>query len=553
MHKIKILLSLLFFASLCLSAQNYTKQDTLNDNSVLRNWWDVLFYNITVEPNIKDQSIVGKVSMKFRVSNKNSLFKMQIDLQKPMEISAMQISFVNDNTKTTIPIALIERKDDFYFIDLSSFKNQLIAKDAILEMTFFGFPKIAKNAPWQGGWVFKKDKSGNPWISVACQGDGASLWYPNKDYWGDKPNEGAQLNIIVPNDLVGIGNGKLIKKELLLNNKTQYSWLVTNPINNYNLVPYIGKYANFFETFNGKEGLLNLDYWVLEDNLELAKDQFKQVAPMLQCFEDWLGPYPFYKDNYKLVESPYLGMEHQSNIAYGNEFKNGYLGNDLSNTGWGLKWDYIIIHESGHEWFGNAISAKNPADMWLHESFTTYTEALYTECQNGKKAGNEYVIGLRRNIKNDNPIMGDYATNKEGSMDMYPKGANMIHTFRQIINNDVKFKSILKALISSFKNKTITKEDFINKINELSSKDYSSFFNQYLKTTELPRLLYKKNKQIISYKWDDSQIYPQQIPIKLSNQTWLYPTTKNWKKIKLQEKEVFKIDSNFYITTKKIK
>ncbi|MFD0878390.1 M1 family aminopeptidase, partial [Massilia pinisoli] len=166
-------------------------------------------------------------------------------------------------------------------------------------------------------------------------------------------------------------------------------------INNYGINMNVGNYEHFNEIYDGEKGKLTLDYYVLPENLEKAKTQFKQVPMMLKAFEHWFGPYPFYEDGYKLVDVPYLGMEHQSSVTYGNKYNNGYLGRDLSGTGWGLKWDFIIVHESGHEWFANNITYKDMADMWIHESFTNYSENLYTEYYFGKEAGAAYVIGCR--------------------------------------------------------------------------------------------------------------------------------------------------------------
>jgi aminopeptidase N len=292
-----------------------------------------------------------------------------------------------------------------------------------LALGFKGNPRVAKNPPWDGGWIFKKDKQGRPWMSVACQGLGASVWYPCKDHQSDEPDNGAVLMMTVPDTLVAVGNGRLISKKSFKAGTLTWRWEVKNPINIYNLVPYIGKYVNWTETFNGEKGKLDCSYWVLDYELDRAKEQFKQAPQMLKCFEYWMGPYPFYEDSYKLVQSPHLGMEHQSAVAYGNEFMNGYLGHDLSRTGWGLKWDFIIVHESGHEWFANNITSKDLADMWIHEGFTNYSETLFTECQSGKTAGDEYNYGTRRGILNDVPVIPAYGVNKQGSGDMYPNPA----------------------------------------------------------------------------------------------------------------------------------
>ena len=296
----------------------------------------------------------------------------------------------------------------------------------------------------------KKMQQDRPWMSVACQGLGASVWYPCKDHQSDEPDNGASLSIIVPDTLVAVGNGRLKNKISNNNGTTTYTWEVKDPINNYNIIPYIGKYVNWSDTLQGEKGTLDLSYWVLDYNLEKAKKQFEQVKPMLRCFEYWFGPYPFYEDGYKLVESPHLGMEHQSAVAYGNGYQNGYRGMDLSGSGWGIKWDFIIVHESAHEWFANNITTKDIADMWVHESFANYSETLYTEWLFGKEAGNEYNYGIRRRIENDRPIIGPYGVNKEGSGDMYYKGGNMLQTIRHAINDDEKFRNILRGLNQNF-------------------------------------------------------------------------------------------------------
>src|SRR4029079_6357812 len=263
--------------------------------------------------------------------------------------------------------------------------------------------------PWDGGWIFTKDAQGRPWMTVACQGLGASVWYPCKDYQGDEPDNGATLTINVSNELIAVSNGRPgSKSEIPTSQLQSYTWNVRSPINNYTIVPYIGHYVNWSDTLQGEKGKLDLNYWVLDYDLDKAKKQFEQVKPMLRAFEYWFGPYPFYEDGYKLVEAPHLGMEHQSAVAYGNHFQNGYLGRDLSGTGWGMKWDYIIVHESGHEWFANNITTKDIADMWIHEGFTDYSETLFTTCEYGVEAGNDYVIGTRKNIQNDIPVIGFY-------------------------------------------------------------------------------------------------------------------------------------------------
>jgi aminopeptidase N len=394
-------------------------------------------------------------------------------------------------------------------------------------------------------------------MSVACQGLGASVWYPCKDHQSDEPDGGATLNITVADSLVAVGNGRLINKTKNDNGTTTWRWNVRNPINNYNIVPYIGKYVTWHDEYEGEKGKLDLDYWVLDYDLEKAKKQFgRDVKPMIKCFESWFGPYPFYEDGYKLVESPHLGMEHQSAVAYGNRFMNGYLGRDLSGSSWGLKWDYIIVHESGHEWFANNITTKDIADMWVHEGFTDYAEPLFVECQYGKKAADEYCQGLRRNIQNDEPVIGPYGVNKEGSGDMYAKGANLLHTVRQIINDDDKFRSILRGLNKDYYHSTVTSKEVENYISKKSGKDLSLIFDQYLRTTKIPQLEYKIKGSSFSYRWTNC-VKGFKIPIKISSggtDRWITPG-ETWQTQKMADwfnEDSFAIDKNFYVTTKKI-
>lgn len=523
------------------SKKVFTKQDTLRGSiTPERAWWNVLKYAITVEPDYKSKTIKGTNTIHFAVLQSGQT--MQIDLQKPMELITAKWNNTNVPFKRDGNVFLLQ-----FPATLPAGSTQEITLD------FGGKPTEANRPPWDGGWIWKKDNKGNPWMSVACQGLGASVWYPCKDHQSDEPDQGASLSIIVPNDLVGIGNGRLTSQAPDGDGKTKYTWVVTNPINNYNIIPYIGKYTHWSEVFNGEKGKLDCDYWVLDYNLEKAKEQFKQVPKMLKCFEHWFGPYPFYEDSYKLIESPHLGMEHQSGVAYGNKFQNGYLGTDLSGSGWGSQWDFIIIHESGHEWFANNITTNDIADMWVHEGFTNYSESIYTECEFGTQAGSEYVIGLRKNITNDIPVEGQYGVNQEGSGDMYYKGANMIHTIRHIINNDSLFRQILRGLNSNFYHQTVTAKQVEDYINKAAGKDFSKVYEQYLRTTKIPVLEYKSGKDGIEYKWDnvvDGFNMPVKVNLDAASQ-FITPTTK-WQTLKYQGNK-FEADSNFYVTVRKVK
>jgi len=389
---------------------------------------------------------------------------------------------------------------------------------------------------------------------VACQGLGASVWYPCKDHQSDEPDSGASLHMTVPDTLVAVGNGRLKEKKDNGDGTTTWSWNVVNPINNYDIIPYIGKYVNFHEDFQGEKGHLDCNYWVLDYHLDTAREQFKQADSMLRCFEYWMGPYPFYEDGYKLVEAPHLGMEHQSAVAYGNHYANGYLGRDLSGTGWGMKWDFIIVHESGHEWFGNSITTNDLADMWVHEGFTNYTETLYTTCQDGVEAGNDYCIGTRKNIRNDKTIIGTYGVNNEGSGDMYYKGGNMLHMIRQILG-DSSFRGLLHGLTTTFYHKTVTTQQIETFISQYAKRDLSKVFDQYLRTTKIPTLEYKFNSSsMLSYRWTNCTggfNMPVKVVVAGHPAEWIEPTPE-WKTLNFEGEQTFSVDRNFYITARQL-
>ncbi|SHK02072.1 M1 family metallopeptidase [Epilithonimonas mollis] len=518
--------------------EKFTKTDSLKGSDTqFRNFWDVRKYDIVLEPNFEAKHLNGsnKITLTIVKDVKNPTF--QIDLQQPMKADQIKASF-----------QIADKKTDGDFIFISTKKTFKKGEKHTIDITFSGNPVIAKNAPWDGGWIFTKDKNGNPWMTAADEGIGASIWLPVKDIWSDEPDLGTIFKIITPKDLVGVAGGRLIKQENLGDKKT-WIWEVKNPINAYSIIPSIGKYVNFKDTFTGEKGKLDLDYWVLDYNLEKAKKQFQQVKPMMKSFEYWFGPYPFYEDSYKLVESPHLGMEHQSNVAYGNQYINGYLGNDLSETGVGLKWDYIIIHESGHEWFANNITAKDQADMWIHEAFTDYSETLYIQSLFGKDDAERYVQGLRSKIMNDKPIIGKYGVRNEGSGDMYFKGANMLHTIRQIINNDEKFRQILRGLNKDFYHQTVTTKQIEDYFTKKSGIDLSTIFDQYLRTIEIPTLEYKQNGNQLTYKW--TNVIPGlKLPVRLTDGQELKPT-EQWQTVTLKSNDDIKVDPNYYIFIQK--
>ncbi|MBX9782440.1 MAG: M1 family metallopeptidase [Chitinophagaceae bacterium] len=542
--------------------QHLTRQDTLRGSiTTERAWWDAVMYDLTVKPEFTNFTISGSNIIYFKIV-KNPASRMQIDLQEPLTIDS---AWLND-----VPVTF-SRDGNAWFIDLpnrkmpKSLPQNQYTSGALqqLKLVYHGVPKPALNAPWDGGIVWKKDEKGNPWINVACQGLGASVWWPCKDHQGDEPDS-AKINIIAPDTLMNISNGKLRSVSESVNGFKTWTWFVSKPINIYNITMNIGKYAHFNDTLMGENGKLDLDYYVMEYNLEKAKKQFAVVKPMLRAFEYWFGPYPFYEDGYKLVESYHLGMEHQSAVAYGNKFMNGYLGRDLSGTGWGSKWDFIIVHESGHEWFGNNISAKDAADMWVHEGFTNYSETLFIDYMYGTEAGNAYVQGIRKNIRNDAPIIGTYNVNKEGSGDMYYKASNMIHMVRQIIGDKSTFRMLLHDMNEKFRYKTVSSNEIEDFISKRTGFNLSKMFDQYLRTVQIPTLEYyletSSGMQTLYYRWNDC-IKGFNMPIKLPGNSHgkygLMLATEQWQKMRTNFKEDEDLqklmDKNFYVTYKKVK
>lgn len=490
-----------------------TRADSLRGGlSAERTNFDILKYNLAVEVNPEEKYISGKNEITFEVL-KNAE-KIQLDLFENMQIDS--ILFQGKKLK-------YNREFNAVFIDFPHvLKSGEIQK---LDFYYSGNPKIAENPPWDGGFIFTKDRNGKDWISVAVQGIGASLWYPNKDHQSDKPEE-AEIHVTIPKGLKNISNGRLIKKEELPDGKTTWSWKVSYPINSYNLVLNIGDYAHFSDKHEG----IDLEYYVLPQNLEKAKKQFEQVKEMLSCFNEKFGEYPFKRDNYKLIETPFLGMEHQSAVAYGNNFRNGYLSKDISNSGVGLKFDFIIIHESAHEWFGNSITAEDIADMWIHEAFTSYAEAVFVECKWNKQEALKYLNGLRKTrIANKNPIIGQYNVHQEGSEDMYYKGANMLHTIRTVINNDKKWWKILKDFNEEFKYKTTNSEEVIAFFDHQTDVNLKPIFEQYLKFTKIPELQFKKDKGEIFYRWEADVVnFEMPINIGINRKTKRIYPTKYW-------------------------
>jgi aminopeptidase N len=517
----------------------FTRQDSLRGSITKeRAWWDVKHYNLDVKVNPADSTITGSNTIQYKVLQPYNV--MQIDLQNPMEI-----------TKVTQDGAALKykREGNVFFITLASKQNVGAIKE--VKVFYHGKPRIAVRPPWDGGLTWKKDTNGEDFIASSCQGLGASVWWPNKDHMYDEV-EGMKISANVPGKLMDVSNGRLQNVKELKDGTKTYTWVVKNPINNYGVNINIGDYVTFSEIYKGEKGDLDCRYYVLRKNLAKAKEQFKEVPRMLKAFEHWFGPYPFYEDSYKLVEAPYLGMEHQSSVTYGNGYQNGYLGRDLSGTGWGLKFDFIIVHESGHEWFANNITYKDIADMWIHESFTNYSESLFVEYYYGKDAGFEYERGLRKNIQNDKPIIGHYDVNNEGSGDMYHKGSNMLHTLRQIVNNDEKWRSILRGLNSTFYHQTVTTKQIEDYLSQQVGMDLNPFFNQYLRDIRIPTLEYTFQENALKYRWTNS-VAGFDMPVKVAlngTEVTLNPKAE-WSEFTCPYKiEKIEVNRDFYVLSK---
>ena len=472
--------------------EGFTRQDRLRGSiTPEREWWDVLHYDLTLQVFPQGKSLKGSNVIVFRTLAAGD--RMQIDLQPPLQITRV--------THGELDLSF-EREGNVYWLRFDSTLRAGV-EDRI-EVFYEGLPVESENPPWSGGFSWDMDELGNPFIATSCQGLGASVWWPNKDHGYDEPDRGMDIRVTVPENLTAVSNGRLQSTTSDSGAKTRtFHWRVTNPINNYGVNVNIGNYVVMPGVYEGEFGQLDTEYWVLEHQQDKAREHFKEVPRTLAAFEHWFGKYPFYEDSYKLVVVPYLGMEHQSSVSYGNGFANGYLGRDLSKTGVGLKFDFIVIHESAHEWFGNNISMADAADMWIHESFANYSENLFVEYHFTEQEAQDYVIGCRKLIGNRSTIIGEYDLNSSGSGDMYYKGGNMLHSMRHMLNDDTRWRTVLRGLNAEFWHKTVGTEEFEAYISRAADFDYSLVFDQYLRTTEIPVLKYSHQGHSLEVWWDN--------------------------------------------------
>ncbi|MBT3442105.1 MAG: M1 family metallopeptidase [Flavobacteriaceae bacterium] len=533
-----IIFSSLYSQGIMGDKANFNRQDTLRGSITKeRIWWDLKHYHLDITVNPEERTISGSNTIAYTVNESYS--EMQIDLQAPLNLIKAE-----QNGKQLE----IRHEGNAHFITLIDEQ----VKDSTYEVKVYyeGKPREAVRAPWDGGISWEKDQNGNHFIASSCQGLGASVWWPNKDHMYDEVDS-MLISVNVPKGLMNVSNGRLVNVEEKLNTTT-YHWKVVNPINNYGVNINIADYVNFSEIFKGEKGDLDMDYYVLRDNLYKAKIHFKDAIKTMEAFEHWFGPYPFYEDSFKLVEVPYLGMEHQSSVTYGNKYLKGYLGRDPSETGWGLKFDFIIIHESGHEWFANNITYIDIADMWIHEGFTAYSENLFLDYHFGKEAGADYTIGTRRGIKNEKPIIGIYNVNSKGSGDMYPKGANLLHTLRQLADDDEKWRQILRGLNRDFYHQTVNTSQIENYISKNMGMDLNPIFNQYLRDIRIPTFEYTYDNDILKYRWIDI-VSNFKMPVELildGKSQRIFPT-KDWQELRLKTDD-FKIDENYYVFSKEL-
>lgn len=537
--RISLLLSILFI-SITSYAQEFSRQDSLRGSiTPERAWWNLTYYHLDVEVLPEQKAIRGSNTIQYKVIVSSNV--LQVDLQAPLRITKItqngrELDFRSDGNA--------------HFVKL--WEKQMPGEVYELIVHYQGNPKEAVRAPWDGGFSWKKDANGTDFIATSCQGLGASVWWPNKDHMYDEVDS-MDISVEVPEHLIDVSNGRLIGIDHNKQKKTKtYHWTVKNPINNYGVNLNIGDYVSWEETYKGEKGNLDITYWALKADKSKAEKQYKEVPRMLAAFEHWFGPYPFYEDGYQLVQAPYLGMEHQSSITYGNNFQNGYLGRDLSTTGWGMKFDFIIVHESGHEWFANNISHKDLADMWIHESFTNYSESLFLDYHFGKAAGQEYVRGTRTAIGNKLPMIGPYGVNYDAYPgDVYYKGGNMLNTLRTLTNDDEKWRSMLRKLGEVFYHKTVTSAEFEAQIAKSLGMNLEATFDQYLRDRRLPTFEYYFKDGNLMYRWInaiDTFNMPVDVLIE-GKKSRLLPTTR-WRRLATEGNEL-SVDENFYIAVLK--
>jgi len=521
-----------------------TRKDTLKGSvTPERAWWKVMRYDLTVKPNYAAQTVSGNNVISYRIVKPKHTPLMQIDLQAPLHIDSViqqgkRLSFRQDG--------------NVWFISIPYAK----ANVRRLNIYYSGEPKISINPPWDGGLIWTADSLNRPWMAVACQHAGADTWYPCKAYIGDKPDKGVSISIIAPDDLVGVANGRLRSVKHQADNTTCYQWEVLNPINNYGLTFYIGRYVKIANSYAGEKGKLDMDFWVLDYNkAKVVSYLIPEVHQTFKTFEHWFGPYPFYEDSFKMVESPYIGMEHQSAVGYGNHFEHGrYKAKRL--TKWDMKTDRMVTHENAHEWFGNSITAKDPADQWIHEGFAGYAEELAIEDRYGKAAAEEFFLDRSvGRISNDKPVISRYNIFEEAGEDAYMKGWVLIHMIRAAMHNDQKFRKLLRGLSHTFYHQSVTTKQFEKYISAHSGINLNKFFDQYLRVASVPMLGYWVTGNNMWYRFN--YCVPGFFMPLLSNWTGnkIITPTDSWKMMRIdttKKGDTLKVKPDFYLRVKRL-
>jgi len=493
---------------------------------------DLLYYHLDVRVDPEKKHLSGSTTMRFRMLKDDS--RIQLDLHEALKVERIEW-IASDVAKSNLQFT---RDSGALFID---FPEQLKSgRTYDIRVFYSGNPLETGRF---GGIAFRKDPAGRPWINTACEGEGASIWWPNKDQWRDEV-ESMKISVSIPSDLVDVSNGKFLGKTDLGDGYTRWDWFVHYPINNYSVSLNIGHYEHFADRL----GDLPLDFYCLPENLEKAKKQFAQVKGMIQAYQHYFGEYPFKKDGYKLIEVPYSGMEHQSAVTYGNHFANGYLERDWTGVGISPRFDFIIIHESGHEWFGNSVSAADTSDMWIHEGWTTYLECLYVEYIYGKADGLKYTNGYKAKVRNRQPIVPQRGINAEPPQDMYFKGTLFLNTLRSVVDDDKRWFTVIRDFYQRFKYQNIMTEDVEAFFNQRLGKNLTPVFEQYLRHTALPVLELKFANGEVSYRWqvDEKEfVMPVKVGTKDNWQT-IKPTTE-WQTMKTSlNKDQFEVATDLY-------
>lgn len=492
------------------SQVSYSRADSLRGGvTAERAWWDLTHYHLQVMVDIENRSFSGANMITYRVHE--SLDEQTVRLMQRSGVDEVDVVMALNNGRLQIdlqaPMLLVsarqagqklkvEQEGSAWYISGAS--NEIGVHS--IDIEFVGQPVVAANPPWDGGITWQTDSNGRPFVASANQGIGASVWWPNKDHPWDEPDS-MLISVRLPDSLMNVSNGRLRGVEHHQDSTHTTIWAVVNPINNYGVNINIAAYEHFSDVFNGLEGPLTLDYYVLPENLKAARHQFAEVPRTLEAFEYWFGPYPFYEDGFKLVEVPYLGMEHQSSVTYGNGYANGYRGRDLSGSGWGMEFDFIIVHEVAHEWFANSLTNEDVADMWIHESFANYAESLFLEYHFGWQAAQEYVHGLRFAVTHDRPVIPDYGVSERGSGDMYYRGSNFLHTLRTMVGNDSLWRNMLLGLNREFYHHTVGTEALVEYMSEVFGVDMMPLVKQYLMDTRLPILEYGFREDTLIYRY----------------------------------------------------